>query len=87
MNNFKSFYKTQFSLNPSRYSVIGHDQASFIAEILLKYKRFRAVDFTNEQFQFFYTKYLFKKDPHCNQNKGVFILKYNENILEEVISN
>lgn len=87
MNNFKLFYKTHFSLNPSRYSVIGHDQACFTAEIFLKYKRFRAVDFIGEQSQFFYTKFLFKKDPHCNQNKGVFILKYNENILEEVIVN
>lgn len=84
MHDFKTFYKSEFSLSPSRYSVIGHDQAALISELFLKYKRFRAVDFTGEPFRFYSTKFLFKKDPHCNQNRGIFILKYNENILEEV---
>ncbi|NUM31583.1 MAG: hypothetical protein HUU47_04580 [Bacteroidetes bacterium] len=86
MHDFKNFYKTEFSLFPSRYSIIGHDQACLISEIFLKYKRFRAVDFTGENFKFYSTKFLFKKDPHCNQNRSLFILKYNDKLLEEVIS-
>lgn len=78
MHDFKANYKTQFFLNPSRYSFIGHDQACFIAENLLKYDRFRATDFTGDSKSYYVVRFLFKKDKHCNQNKGLFILEFNE---------
>ncbi len=85
MRDFKSNYRLISNLNPSRYSVIGHDQASFISEIFLKYDRFRANDFTGDIHQYYATKFLFKKDPHCNQNKGLFILKISDTeFLEEI---
>ena len=84
MRDFKTEYKNTFSLNPSRYSLIGHDQACLISEVILNYNRFSAIDFTGDKFRFYSTRFLFKKDPHCNQNKEVFILRYKENVLEEV---
>ena len=85
MRDFKSNYRLISNLNPSRYSVIGHDQAGFISEIFMKYDRFRANDFTGDIHQYYATKFLFKKDPHCNQNKGLFILKISDTeFLEEV---
>ncbi|MFM9945300.1 MAG: hypothetical protein ACKVQB_08725 [Bacteroidia bacterium] len=85
LRDFKINYKIISNLNPSRYSVIGHDQASFICEILMKYDRFRANDFTGDIHQYYATKFLFKKDRHCNQNKGLFILKISDlDFLEEV---
>jgi hypothetical protein len=85
MRDFKTTYRSLYNFNPSRYSVIGHDQASFIADILLKYDRFRANDFVGESYQYYATKFLFKKDRQCNQNKGMFILKISpEDFLEEV---
>ncbi len=85
LKDFKINYKILCNLNPSRYSVIGHDQASFICEILMKYDRFRANDFTGDIHQYYATKFLFKKDRHCNQNKGMFVLKISElEFLEEV---
>ena len=85
MRDFKVSYKGYSNLNPSRYSVIGHDQASFVCEILMKYDRFRANDFVGDIHQYYATKFLFKKDHHCNQNKGMFILKIaEEEMLEEV---
>jgi hypothetical protein len=85
LKDFKTTYKNTFNLNISRYSVIGHDQAAFISEMLLKYDRFRANDFVGEPHQYYATRFVFKKDMHCNQNKAVFILKISEeDILEEV---
>jgi hypothetical protein len=85
LRDFKSNYRLISNLNPSRYSVIGHDQASFISEILMKNDRFRANDFTGDIHQYYATKFLFKKDQHCNQNKGLFILKISDaELLEEV---
>jgi len=85
LRDFKSNYRLISNLNPSRYSIIGHDQASFISEMFLKYDRFRANDFTGDMHQYYATKFLFKKDKHCNQNKGLFILKISDDeILEEV---
>lgn len=85
LKDFKINYKFISNLNPSRYSVIGHDQASFISEILMKYGRFNANDFTGDIHLYYATKFLFKKDRHCNQNKGLFILKISDtDFLEEV---
>jgi len=85
MHDFKTIYRSLYNFNPSRYSVIGHDQASFMSEIFLKYDRFRANDFVGESYQYYATKFLFKKDRQCNQNKGMFILKISsEDFLEEV---
>lgn len=85
LGEFKNTYKDSFSLNVSRYSVIGHDQAAFISEMFMKYDRFRANDFTGESHQYYTTRFLFKKDRHCNQNKGLFILKISDgDELEEV---
>lgn len=85
LHDFKTAYKSTFNLNISRYSVIGHDQAAFVSEMLLKYDRFRANDFVGETHQYYATRFVFKKDRHCNQNKAVFILKISdEDILEEV---
>ncbi|MCB9252963.1 MAG: hypothetical protein H6605_10880 [Flavobacteriales bacterium] len=75
VRKFRNEYRDQCKLEVSRYGVIGHDQGTFISEILLKYNRFNANDFTGEPFQYFSTEYLFKKDHHCNQNKGLFILR------------
>ena len=85
MRDFKSNYRLISNLNPSRYSVIGHDQASFISEIFMKYDRFRANDFTGDIHQYYATKFLFKKDPHCNQNKGLFILKISDTEFSEEV--
>jgi hypothetical protein len=85
LRDFKVNYRFISNLNPSRYSLIGHDQACFISEILLKYDRFKANDFTGETYEYFATRYKFKKDDHCNQNKGIYILKINElGNMEEV---
>ena len=85
MRDFKSNYRALYELNPSRYSVIGHDQAAFIADMLMKYDRFRANDFVGEPREYYATRFLFKKDRHCNQNKGLFILNLSaDEILEEV---
>jgi len=85
MHDFKITYKSLYNLNPSRFSVIGHDQASFITEILMKYNHFNANDFVGDIHQYYATKFLFKKDRHCNQNKGMFILEISEDdLLEEV---
>ncbi len=86
LKDFKLNYRLISNLNPSRYSIIGHDQASFISHTFLKYDRFRANDFSNEPHQYYATRFLFKKDRHCNQNKGLFILKISDlEFLEEVI--
>ena len=85
MRDFKSNYRLISNLNPSRYSIIGHDQASFISEIFMKYDRFRANDFTGDIHQYYATKFLFKKDPHCNQNKGLFILKISDTEFSEEV--
>ncbi len=86
LKDFKINYRLISNLNPSRYSIIGHDQASFISQAFIKYDRFRANDFASESYQYYATKFLFKKDRHCNQNKGLFILKISGlEFLEEVI--
>lgn len=84
LRDFKTDYRLISNLNPSRYAMIGHDQAAFICEMLLKNNQFKAADFTGERHAYYSTQFLFKKDRHCNQNKGLFILKISESgILEE----
>lgn len=85
LRDFKTAYKNTFNLNISRYSVIGHDQAALVSEMFLKYDRFRANDFVGDSHQYYATRFVFKKDRHCNQNKAVFILRISEeDTLEEV---
>jgi len=85
LKDFKNDYKLLFNFNPSRYSLIGHDQAAFISDIFLKYGRFSANDFIGDIHDYYDTKFLFKKDRHCNQNKGMYILRISDDdLLEEI---